>query len=302
MPIDKTNEIRILYARLKRIKIGQFLMSNEFDCILIEYNFHQIWKNCITSIRNQSTIAMCVPGYSGYAEKALESFLYWIFNQEEEQIHPFIIEILKSFNKWNLFPLDLSQIKISLSNLGFTEVEVSQLENERIQAQIPTENRSRGYNDGVDDLLDKKRKVFIVHAHGSEIRNDVARYLTEIGLDPVILDEQPSGGRSIMEKIENQSDVSFAIVILTPDDHGRAEGEEITKTRARQNVILELGYFMGRLGRENVCALHAGVEELPSDFSGVVYVPYDKTGGWKLNISKELRNAKIEIDMNKLIN
>jgi len=149
----------------------------------------------------------------------------------------------------------------------------------------------------VPQAREQTRKVFVVHGHDDAARETVARYLDRIGFEPVILHEQASGGRTIVEKIEANSEVSFAVVLLTPDDEGSVRGGE-TSPRARQNVILELGYFLGKLGRRNVCALTKGVIEIPSDFSGVVYVPLDDAGAWKSTLGRELQEAGHEIDWN----
>jgi hypothetical protein len=141
------------------------------------------------------------------------------------------------------------------------------------------------------------RKVFIVHGHDDGAREAVARFLEKLGFEAIILHEQVSQGRTIIEKIEAHGEVGFAVVLLTPDDVGGVvEGE--AKPRARQNVILELGYFIGRLGRSRVCALRRGNVELPSDFGGVVYETFDASGGWKAALGKELSAAGFEIDWN----
>ena len=102
------------------------------------------------------------------------------------------------------------------------------------------------------------RKVFIVHGHDNEAKERVARFLEKLGLEPIILHEKASSGRTIIEKFETYSgDIAFAVVLLTPDDVGCAAlSRENQKPRARQNVILELGYFLGRLGRVRICALY----------------------------------------------
>ena len=99
--------------------------------------------------------------------------------------------------------------------------------------------------------------------------------------------------------MEAHGDVGFAVVLLTPDDEGCANGGT-PAPRARQNVVLELGYFVGRLERNRVCALKRGAVEIPSDFEGVVYVPFDG-GAWKQTLGKELAAAGFEIDWNKLM-
>lgn len=142
-------------------------------------------------------------------------------------------------------------------------------------------------------------KVFIVHGHDEATRETVARYLEKLRLQPIILHEQASRGQTIIEKIEHYSEVDFAVVLLTPDDVGAAlNAKSNLQPRARQNVILELGYFIARLGRSHVCALHKGELELPSDYIGVVYVPLDDNGGWRLQLARELKEAEFEIDLN----
>ena len=141
------------------------------------------------------------------------------------------------------------------------------------------------------------RKVFVVHGHDNEMKVSVARFLEKLGLQPIILHEQPNGGKTIIEKFEANADVAFAIVLMSPDDEGREMGKEsVLNNRARQNVILELGYFIGHLGRARVCALERGAIEEPSDILGVLYVPYDANDGWKIQLGKELREAKMPID------
>jgi predicted nucleotide-binding protein len=144
------------------------------------------------------------------------------------------------------------------------------------------------------------RKAFIVHGHDEGAREAVARFLVQIGFTPIILHEQPSQSGTVIEKIEAHGDVGFAVVILTPDDEGCEKGGT-PKPRARQNVLLELGYFVGRLGRKHVCALKRGDLEIPSDFGGVVYGTYDVGGGWKQALGKELKAAGYEIDWNKVM-
>jgi Predicted nucleotide-binding protein containing TIR-like domain len=118
-------------------------------------------------------------------------------------------------------------------------------------------------------------RIFIVHGHDEGAREAVARFVTSLGLKPIILHEQANQGRTIIEKVEDHGAVGFAVVLLTPDDEGRAKGTDILHPRARQNVIAELGYFVARLGRDRVCALVRDSVEIPSDFSGVVYEKYD---------------------------
>jgi predicted nucleotide-binding protein len=143
-------------------------------------------------------------------------------------------------------------------------------------------------------------KIFIVHGHDEGAREAVARFIMQLGFEPIILHEQASRGRTVIEKVEAHGEVSFAIVLLTPDDEGNAKGGT-PEPRARQNVLLELGYFLGRLGRENVCALKRGQVEIPSDFAGVVWEAMDAGNGWKQSLGRELQAAGHNIDWNKVM-
>jgi predicted nucleotide-binding protein len=146
-------------------------------------------------------------------------------------------------------------------------------------------------------------EIFVVHGHDEEMKQRVARALECLDLKPIILHEQSNGGKTIIEKFELHADVSFAIVLLSPDDFAFPSGgkAEDAKARARQNVVLELGYFVGKLGRAKVFSLKRGDIELPSDLSGVIYTPYDSAGHWRLDLVKELKAAGYQVDANKLI-
>lgn len=145
------------------------------------------------------------------------------------------------------------------------------------------------------------RRVFVVHGHDGEARELVARFLKSMDFEPIILHEQPNQGGTVIEKFETHSDVGFAVVLLTPDDVGRSVKEEKLNPRARQNVVLELGYFIGRLGRTKVCALKRGDVELPSDYVGIVWENMDAGGGWKLALARELKAAGHAVDLNKAL-
>jgi len=143
-------------------------------------------------------------------------------------------------------------------------------------------------------------KVFIVHGHDDGAREAVARFLEKIGLEAVILHERANQGRTVIEKVVAHGDVGFAVVLLTPDDEGCPKGGTPTP-RPRQNVLLELGYFIGHLGRERVCALKRGTLEIPSDFAGVVWENMDDHGGWKQALARELEAAGHALDSNKVM-
>lgn len=145
------------------------------------------------------------------------------------------------------------------------------------------------------------KDIFIVHGHNDTIKINVARTLEKLDINAIILNEKPNSGKTIIEKFEKYSNVGFAIILLTKDDFGKDKTDENLMGRARQNVILELGYFIGKLGRSRVCPLYELGVELPSDLHGLVYVELDKNEAWKMKLAKELRAAGYNVDANKLI-
>lgn len=144
-----------------------------------------------------------------------------------------------------------------------------------------------------------KTKVFIVHGHDTGAKLEVARFIEKMGFEPIILNEQAKNGMTIIEMIEKYSNVGFAIVLYTPCDVGYAKDKENEKKdRARQNVVFEHGYLIGKLGRNNVCALVRPSVEIPTDISGVFYIPLDDNGGWKIPLVTEMKNSGYKIDFN----
>ncbi len=141
-------------------------------------------------------------------------------------------------------------------------------------------------------------KVFLVHGHDEEAKQTVARFLEKLDLQVIILHEQASGGKTVIEKVEHYADVGFAMVLVTPDDVG-GPGADDLKSRARQNVIFELGFFVGKLGRSNVLALLKGNVEWPSDFDGVIYKRLED-GDWQTAVVKEMKEAGLAFDANKM--
>ena len=147
------------------------------------------------------------------------------------------------------------------------------------------------------------KSVFLVHGADHGIKDTIARYLTKLKLDPIILHELPNLGDTIIEKLERESPVAFSVVLLTCDDKACPISDDTSslKPRARQNVVFELGFFIGKLGRQKVCALHAEGVELPSDFHGVVYIPLDAAGAWRLLLARELKASGLDIDLNNAV-
>lgn len=163
-------------------------------------------------------------------------------------------------------------------------------------ARGEAEEQGSETSDGRDGIgsAAESRRVFVVHGHDHEAKESVARFLEQLGLLPIILHEGASDGRTAIEKFETYADdVAFSVVLLTPDDE--------LAPRARQHVIMELGYFIGKLGRMRVCALHHAGVELPSDYQGVRYVEMDPGGIWKAKLAQGLVEAQIPIDLGALL-
>lgn len=143
------------------------------------------------------------------------------------------------------------------------------------------------------------KKIFIVHGSDNESKVELARFLERIGLEPIILHEQPDIGRTIIEKLERYSDVGFCFVLLTPDDVGyKKDASQKKQYRARQNVIFEMGLFAGKLGRSRVRCLYKGELELPSDLHGIIYLKYNKSIKEKeVDIIRELNASGYKINI-----
>ena len=147
----------------------------------------------------------------------------------------------------------------------------------------------------------KNDEIFIVHGRDVAAKNEVEGFIRRAGLMPIILHDQPNSGRTIIEKFERYAAAAgFAVVILTPDDVGGPNRDEL-QPRARQNVIGELFWFAGKLGRARVCALKKRDLEIPTDFAGVVYTEMDDRGAWKTELLKELRAAGYKVDWEKAL-
>lgn len=145
------------------------------------------------------------------------------------------------------------------------------------------------------------KKIFIVHGHDSLIRTETELLIKDLGYEPIVLFKQPNRGSTIMEKLEREAkNVAFAIILYTPCDRGGASSESDLRPRARQNVVFEHGLMCGKLGRRNVAAIVSDNVEVPGDLSGVVYIKYDEQGAWKYQLSREMKAAGLNIDLNRI--
>jgi predicted nucleotide-binding protein len=146
----------------------------------------------------------------------------------------------------------------------------------------------------------RSNKVFIVHGHERAAKTELELFLGEIGLEPVVLHRQADRGLTIIEKFEKHSCVDYAIVLMTPDDQvmpsDNSGNTAHPEFRARQNVIFELGFFVGKLGRERVCCIYRRGVTPPSDIAGLVYKEYrEHVEDVKWELIKELRSAGYKV-------
>lgn len=145
--------------------------------------------------------------------------------------------------------------------------------------------------------------IFLVHGHDHESREHVRGFLHRCASrEVIVLDEQPGSGADILGKLLTHAEkAAYAVVLLTGDDEGRAIGSSELQHRARQNVILELGLFVGLLGRNRVTVLYESGVEIPSDYLGVTYVELDPSKAWRIGLVTELRAAGIEASIDRTL-
>lgn len=297
-------KIKPLCANLKRLNIGEYLSSEHFDLFCLENNLDEVWNSCWDDTPAQMIIMG--PNHSRY-EKVFLHLLSSVHNSFSHKFFDVLLPILIDFANWNKYKLDFTKIIQDLKDLDLAKEKVLEFINEyrSITNSKPLEEIRTEIIDekGTISKVKNYNKVFIVHGHDEAYTNLVARFISDLGLEPIILREQASSSKTIIEKIETYSnEVDFGIVLYTACDVGAKSGDRGNlKNRARQNVVFEHGYLMGKIGRENVCPLVKGEIETPNDISGVVYVSMNEDEGWKLKLARELKSSGYNINTNKLI-
>lgn len=220
-----------------------------------------------------------------YLEKYKNSGFHLLYSTKNrvEQLKDFIRE-------------DINELQSLLNRIDFIPVVISVSQIVSMKKQIDNE------------------KIFIVHGHDEVMKQSVARTIEKLNLDPIILHEQADGGKTIIEKFESNAEkVGFAVILLSADDLGASKKDikrseeqsngldHCLKARARQNVVFEMGYFIGKLGRSHVfLLLEEGVEK-PGDLDGIVYTPFDGNDGWKIKLVKELKACGYKVSLDNLI-
>jgi predicted nucleotide-binding protein len=203
-----------------------------------------------------------------------------------------ITKLSAMFNKSEIFGALTSTMSVLVALAGSGA--------EMLTAIQPAPNISEP---GPKDTKTLSKAVFVVHGHDEAMKQSVARFISDLGLSPIVLHEQPNRGQTIIEKFEqNAAQAGFAVVLMSPDDIGGAVATpKMRRLRARQNVVMELGYFTGTLGRSRICVLISDDVELPSDYMGVAYTPFDPAGAWKRTLASELRSSGYEIHVDALL-
>lgn len=174
---------------------------------------------------------------------------------------------------------------------------------EEAQTIITNEQKPRKENSSnkISQTFTNNKKIFVVYGHNEALKLKISSFIDKIGLVSVVLDEKPNKGQTIIEKLLENADVGFAVVLYTPDDS--VKNSVGTYKQPRPNVIFEYGYFMGKLGRNRVALLMDSEDEVKenSDITGTGYIKIDKADGWKMQLAKELKTAGYDVDINKLI-
>jgi predicted nucleotide-binding protein len=166
-----------------------------------------------------------------------------------------------------------------------------------VAAKLPANSRSTAEPDHATD-----GQIFVVHGHAPGVLHETVRVLERgTGREILVLREQAHAGRTILEQFEEHAaHTSYAVVLLTGDDEGGIRASNNMNPRGRQNVIFELGFFFGKLGRRRVAVLLEENVEKPSDIDGIIYINLDQAGAWKRALARELEAANIPVNYSRI--
>jgi predicted nucleotide-binding protein len=272
-------KLKPLFANLKRIRIGEYLYTKEFELFAIENNIDEVWSECKSDVNRQRRVITL--GYHN-TEDEEEAFLYLMdlwYEQSYDSFGEFITAILINFAEWHSTKIDFAPIHHNLKQIGIKDKilldftkdarKIRDSKPEKIEEKlIETKNTPK--------IKVDSKKIFIVHGHDEKARLQLSKILKDdLDFEPVVLQEEPNVSlETIIAKFERLAkDCSAAIILFTPDDEANG------KLRARQNVILELGYFLGKFQDQpnrRIIIIKTGDIEIPSDISGVLYLEYFK--------------------------
>lgn len=195
--------------------------------------------------------------------------------------------------------------KFVMDSIGNGKVKGAYLYTEKFLTSIDKKLVASGLSSTASASVNMQRRIFVVHGSDEEMKQAVAGALGKLGLAPVLMREQPSQGRKIVEKFADYADVSFAVVLLSPDDFAYAKDDPPAKRKLRpaQDVIFTLGFFLGRLGKDNVLVFYREFKnfEVSTNFEGVQFTAFDDRGSWKLSLIRELTACGYNVDANRLL-
>lgn len=279
MELEFEPKLKPLYANLKRLKIGDYLYTKEFELYILENNLDTLWGACKRKVSSKSHVVFIG---RHFVEDDEEAFMYLMstwYTLDYPTFHIFILPILINFARWHQTKLDFNSIIDNLKELGMEKENVLKFIRDfrKIQEAKPIKAiDSKQKKDIKSSLPINSKKVFVVHGRDDKSRLELCNILKEdFKLEPIVLQEKPNNSiETVITKFERlASDCSAAVVIFTPDD---VIGEN--NKRARQNVIFELGYFLGKFQDDKtrkIIILKKGNIEIPSDISGVLYLEYN---------------------------
>lgn len=296
----------ILYNDLKNHLIDNYLVSRDFKILMSKINAYESWQKTYKKVENERTYFSMVTDHE--RGDNLDTLIIFLNSSHEmKHIEEIITSIIVGFIGFQKTNEDFNDIIEAMKIAEYSKESINKIIEafqDHKNKQFPNKEKNIMRNNTNKQLNTKsqnKKDVFIVHGHNEELKEKVARTLDKLKLNPIILHEQSDEGQTIIEKFEKNSNVDFAIVLLTYDDYGNTKSYKEKKRRARQNVILELGYFLAKLGRSKVMPLYEKSIELPSDISGVLYTLIDESENWKLRLVKELKAAGFNVDANDII-
>lgn len=274
--LDIHRDLKPLVAQLRRLQVGDYLSSKEFEHTLLENDWDAVWAACRTEI--ESTVNVFIMGYhdNTIEEDAFALMLNAAYVQTPDRWDILLSTFLKGYVAWKKVPVDIGPLGKSILSLE-TPIGEPFLKflSEELKAKVPEDDPTKGQEKvRVQEVPELGNRIFVVHGHAAADLLKLEKMLKdEMGLDPIVVqNELNTTLESILNKIERLADECHAaIVMLTPDD------KTVAGKRARQNVILELGYFLGRWWQNDVrriIVLKKGAIETPSDIHGIEYWPY----------------------------
>lgn len=281
----------------------KYLSSSSFEKEIQESKYRIEWNLFVVL---GLSLKESLEGKDAVTEEKIKSMCRSQAKRGAPSIYKFVSFLINAYCSQNNIKIDLREIKIALHSLGVakfdkinhwdsSDYDIMESVTRRNKLEMPSKLSSTQ-----QFIMKDNRNFFIVHGHNEEVKEKVARFVAHLKLEPIILHEQPDQGRTIIEKFEaNSAEVNFAIVLLTADDEGKAKKETDYKKRARQNVIFEMGYFVGLISRSHVMfLLEEGVEK-PSDLDGIVYTSLKED--WKTKLFKELQACGYDVDPKDLV-